>query len=259
MPSDFDTNPAGRFPTTRGSAIGAASSDDPALRARAFDALVRAYFRPVYKHVRLKWRRDPEDARDVTQGFFARAFEKSHFGSYDPALARFRTYLRASLDHYVMELARGESRQKRGGGAVRLSLDFDVAEDELSRSGALDSASNAQAAEACFDHEWTRALFSSALAALEAMCEKQGKQVYFDVFRRYVLDPETTSAASTSQGRPSYADVAAACGIAVTDVTNYLSWARREMRACVLEQLREITASEQEFRDEARAVLGIDP
>lgn len=256
MASDFDPKQrGGRFPTTRGSAIGAVASDDPAARARAFDLLVRAYFRPVYAHVRLKWRRDAEDARDVTQGFFARAFEKSHFGSYDPSRARFRTYLRASLDNYVAELARDASRQKRGGRALRLSLDFDVVEEELSRSGALDNARRVSAADACFDQEWTRNLFSAALSALEAACAEQGKQVYLDVFRRYVLEPELADTGA----RPSYAEVAAACGIAVTDVTNYLSWTRRALRERVLEQLREITASDEEFREEARAVLGFEP
>lgn len=48
-------------------------SENPAERARAFEVLVRAYWKPVYKYVRLKWRRDAEDAADVTQGFFARA------------------------------------------------------------------------------------------------------------------------------------------------------------------------------------------
>jgi RNA polymerase sigma factor (sigma-70 family) len=253
LASDFDMNqPGDRFPPTRPSAIGGVASDDPAERARAFDILVRAYWRPVYTHVRLKWRRDAEDARDATQGFFARAFEKRSFGAYDPTRARFRTYLKASLDNYVLELARDASRQKRGGGKLKMSLDFDVAEEELSRSGALDAASDAGAVDAYFDHEWTRSLFSSALSALEASCEKQGKRVYFDVFRRYVLEPEGAGE------RPSYAEVAKACGISVSDVTNYLSWTRREMRAKVLDQLRAITADEEELRDEARA-LGFDP
>ncbi|MBX3188835.1 MAG: sigma-70 family RNA polymerase sigma factor [Labilithrix sp.] len=239
-----------RFPPTRPSAIGGAASDDPAERARAFEILVRAYWKPVYKHVRLQWRRDAEDARDVTQGFFARAFEKRAFGAYDPARARFRTYLKGSLDKYVLELARDASRQKRGGGALAMSLDFDVAEDELARSGALER--DPSTIEGYFDHEWTRSLFAAALAALEASCERQGKRVYYEVFRRYMLDPEGESE------RPSYADVAKACGVSVSDVTNYLSWTRREMRAKVLDQLREITANEEEMMEEARA-LGFAP
>jgi hypothetical protein len=70
------------------------------------------------------------------------------------------------------------------------------------------------------------------------------------VFERYDLHPEGTA-------RPSYADVAAELGIAVTDVTNRLSFARREFRRLVLDKLREITATDEEFRSEAFAVLGL--
>jgi hypothetical protein len=43
-----------------------------------------------------------------------------------------------------------------------------------------------------------------------------------------------------------------------TDVTNYLAFARREFRRCVLEQLRDMTASDDEFRREAQSLLGVD-
>lgn len=239
------------FPLTRPSAVAGVASEDPAERARAFDALVRAYYRPVYAHLRVRWRKPPEDARDLVQGFFARAFENKQLGGYEPGRARFRTYLRAALDNYVMQEARGASRQKRGGGAPKMSLDFDVAEEDLAKL-----AVDPDSAEALFDREWTRSLFAAAIAALQARCAKQGKAAYFDVFKRYVLDPETKA---LEHDRPSYAEVAKACGISPSDVTNYLSWARRELRACVLVRLREITHDEAEFREEARAVLGVDP
>ena len=59
--------------------------------------------------------------------------------------------------------------------------------------------------------------------------------------------------------RPSYAQLASERGLPVSQVTNHLHWARREFRAAVLLTLREITASEAEFRAEARALLGVDP
>jgi DNA-directed RNA polymerase specialized sigma24 family protein len=240
------------FPETRLSAVRSLGSADAAERARAFEALVRAYWKPVYKHVRLKWRRTPDDAADATQGFFARAFEKSHLGGYDARRARFRTYLKASLDHYVLELTRDASRQKRGGGGLAVSLDFGAAEEELADSGMLLRGDDANAIEAVFDREWTRSLFGAAVGALDRTCTERGKAVYFDVFRRYVLEPEAGGA------QPSYADVAAACGITVSDVTNYLSWARRELRARVIDELRAVTTDEDELREEARALLGID-
>jgi hypothetical protein len=108
--------------------------------------------------------------------------------------------------------------------------------------------------DAYFEREWTRSLFTSAVTRLEAVCAQQGKHAYFDVFRRYVLEPETGDGL-----RVSYADVARACGVTVNDVTNYLAWTKRELRARVLDELREITTSEEELREEARAVLGIEP
>ena len=76
---------ASRFPTTRWSAITGFHSDDPTVRARSFETLVAAYWKPVYKYVRVKWRRSIEDAQDLTQAFFLRAMEKEFFAGYDAA------------------------------------------------------------------------------------------------------------------------------------------------------------------------------
>ena len=209
MAADFSTGHEGgrspAFPPTRRSAVAAVGSDDPAERARSFDVLVRAYWMPVYKHVRLKWNRPSADAGDLTQGFFARAFEKRWLADYQRDKALFRTYLKTCLDRYVMESLRDQNRHKRGGDAVRLSLDFDFAEEELARSGAPSAA----AVDAVFDAEWTRSLLTAAVAALEAACAAQKKETYARVFRRYVLDGDDAGP------RPSYATIAEELGITV--------------------------------------------
>ena len=249
MATDFDIRGhEGRFPPTRRSAVASIGSSDPALVARAFEILVRAYWKPVYAHIRLRWSKPVEDARDLTQDFFARALEKKHFTSFDPARARFRTYLRGALDHFVLETSRAERRDKRGGALTKLSLDFDLAEAELARLGTTD-------AETCFETEWTRSLFAAALDAFAARCQKDGKGVHATLFRRYVVEPEVDA----SGRKPSYGVLATELGLSVTDVTNHLSWARRTFRELVLEELRAITATDEEFRSEARAMLGISP
>src|SRR5882672_2039664 len=99
-----DTNIGGRrpkFPTTQISAVLAVRTGDPVARARAFAILVNAYWKPVYKNIRVKWRKSNEEAKDLTQGFFATAFEKKFFTTYDPHKARFRTFLRTCLDRFV--------------------------------------------------------------------------------------------------------------------------------------------------------------
>src|SRR5215211_615259 len=121
----------GSFPATRHSVVAAIASADQHTRRVAFDALVSAYWRPVYKYVRIKWRADREDAADLTQEFFARAFEKGSLGRFDPERARFRTYLRVCLDGFVANEHKAASRIKRGGAVSFVHLDFAAAENEL--------------------------------------------------------------------------------------------------------------------------------
>jgi hypothetical protein len=88
---------------------------------------------------------------------------------------------------------------------------------------------------------------------LRQRCRGTSKEVAFRLFERYDLaDVEPAE-------RPSYAELASEHGLPVTQVTNHLHWVRKEFRATVLATLREITASEAEFRAEARALLGVDP
>ena len=234
----------GIFPATRHSAIVALRSDDAEVRARSLDLVSAAYWRPVYKHLRLKWRKSAEEASDLTQAFFVTAFEREFFADYDPEKARFRTFVRLCLDRFVSKQNEAGRRLKRGGGVPVLSLDVSELEGELAR-GAPQSP---EGIEAHFDQEWARSLLAMSVEALRERLEQRGKPKYFHVFERYDL--------RTEPGRASYADVGRELGLTVFDVTNYLSVARREFRRVVLEKLRDITASEQEFREEARALLG---
>src|ERR1051326_7509396 len=116
---DPDTNIGGvrdRFPETNQSAIVRARSMDQHVRQRAFDTILTSYWKPVYKYVRLKWQAGNEDAKDLTQGFFANAFEKNHFANYDASKASFQTFLRTCLDGFVANERKAGARLKRGGG-----------------------------------------------------------------------------------------------------------------------------------------------
>jgi RNA polymerase sigma factor (sigma-70 family) len=233
------------FPQTRRSAVLGLAGDDAAERARSFEVLVRAYYKPVYKHVRLRFGRAPSEAEDLTQGFFAKAFEKAYLARYDPSQARFRTFLKTCLDRFVMDAARDERRQKRGGGAVMVSLDFEGVEREMDLLAAAAEGTDA------FDAEWARSMLGSAVDTLEQACREQGKPKYWEVFRRFALGDEGD--------RPTYAQLARELDLSVSDVTNYLAWARRALRQNVLDSLRAITTTEEEFRSEARALLGVEP
>ncbi|HYK00231.1 MAG TPA: sigma-70 family RNA polymerase sigma factor [Thermoanaerobaculia bacterium] len=227
------------FPTTRRSVVIALASADAAERTRAFDTLVACYWKPLYKYARVAWHRSREDAEDLTQSFFTRAFEKESLATYDGAKASFRTFLRLLFDRHVSNDWKAGQRLKRGGAEVH--LDFEAAEAEIGRDSAP------VAPDEYFHREWVRSVFSVAVERLRAACAVEGKQTHFAIFERYDLERERET---------SYRELAARYGIAETQVTNYLAAMRRRFREQVLEALREVTATEREFRAEARALLG---
>ncbi|HSN85379.1 MAG TPA: hypothetical protein VL025_01415 [Thermoanaerobaculia bacterium] len=240
--------PGGRFPLTRRSVVLAAGDADPEVRRQAWEALAASYWRPVYKYLRVKWRAEREDAEDLTQGFFAQALEKGTFERYDPAKARFRTFLRTGLDGFAANERKAARRLKRGGGQVFLSLDFAGAEEELARSGAGEGLDM----EEYFHREWVRSLFGLAVEDLRSGCAAAGKAVHFALFERYDLE------GPDGPDRPTYAELAREHGLTPVQVTNYLAAMRRELRRLILEKLRELTGSEAELRAEARQVLGVE-
>ena len=234
-----------KFPTTHLSAVMAARSENSLDWKRAFETIISVYWKPVYKTIRIKWKKSNEDAKDLTQEFFLTVMEKDFLSAYDPSKARFRTFIRTCLDRFLINQDKASKRMKRGGGVRRLSFDFAEAEGEIRHLKDVDL-------DVLFDREWLRSLYQSAIEELRKACRRKGKSVQFDIFARYDLEQDESS------NKLSYADLAQSFDMPVTQITNALSYVRQELRGIVLEQLRELTSDEREFREEARWVLGID-
>lgn len=237
------------FPPTRTSVVEDLASVDPEARAAAYDALARSYWQPVYAYIRLRRRRSPEDAQDLTQEFFARVFAREYLARYDASKARFRTFVRTCLDGFLANDAQSAARLKRGGGFVIDSVDFTRFDADL----AVHARSDDPDPERWFHREWIRALFADAVERLRAHAAARGHGVAFALFERYDIEPEGAAP------RPTYAQLARDTGLAVTAVTNELAWARRAFREIALERLRVICASDAEFRAEARDLFGVEP
>jgi RNA polymerase sigma factor (sigma-70 family) len=244
--------PSGKFPATRWSAVRSARSEDPAERRRALETIIASYWKPIYKYSRIRWGKTGEDAKDLTQEFFARLIEKDYLNDFDPSKARLRTFLRVCVDHFVANEARAAKRLKRGGAAEHISLDFAAAESELARANvSLTAVTAPERIDEFLEKEYLRSLFGLAVDELRKFCDGHGKKTHFHLFEIYDLE-------DAEPRKPSYADLAAQFRIAVTDVTNYLAFSRREFRRIALGKLREMTTSEEEYRREARALLGVE-
>src|SRR4051812_15632506 len=104
---------AGRFPTTAWSVLrDLPDRESPEFRA-AMDPLIAAYWRPVVAFLRARGH-PVHEAEDLTQAFFARAFERDWLRRADPARGRFRTFLLAVLARFVAD--QGPKRASRQQG-----------------------------------------------------------------------------------------------------------------------------------------------
>jgi RNA polymerase sigma factor (sigma-70 family) len=249
--SKDDPQPGGdRFPPTRRSVIEAVHSIDAEERERALEALCAAYWKPVYKYIRLRWYRPAEEAQDLTQGFFLELLERELLEKFDPNKSRLRTYLRVCVDSLVMNKDKAAKRQKRGGAGPHVALDFVGAEEELGGTFMDPSAiASPESLDEFFAKEWVRSLFALAVEDLRQHCVERERERTFHLFEAYDLE---------GNEKISYDQLSKEYGIPVTDVTNALAWARREFRKIALERLRELCGSEEEFQREARAAFGWD-
>ena len=233
-----------RFPLTRLSVVERIRAEDLEVRRVAFGDLVEGYWKPVYTHLRMTWQLSAEDAQDLTQGFFAETFDKAWLERFDPAKARFRTFVRVCVDRYVMNVRQAEARLKRGGGVTTIPLDFATAEREMPAA-----ATAANDPEASFHQEFVRALFDRAVRAVREEFARSGRASQFAVFERYDLAAE--------EGL-TYAQLAREAGATTTQVTNWLAQVRRRFREVALDDLRSLCGSEAEYQREARDIFGVE-
>jgi len=169
----------------------------------------------------------------MTQDFFTSAIDHKLFQRYDPGRALFRTYIRTCVDNHLRHQIESDSRIKRGGAVEIIPI------DDNTQSAEPDM-------EAYFHREWMRQLFTLAVDDLRSKCEQENKHIYFHVFELYDLATE----------RPTYDALASTLRITTTEVTNYLAWARRQLRQLLLDRLAGITGGESEYNQEVRFLLG---
>ncbi len=119
---------AAQFANTHWSIVlSAGDKRNPTRALQSLEKLCRVYWLPLYTYIRRQGE-SPADAQDLTQEFFARLLEKNFLGSVDQTKGRFRSFLLASLKHFLSNERDRQRAQKRGGGQAPLPLDFSGAE-----------------------------------------------------------------------------------------------------------------------------------
>ncbi len=183
------------FVTTHWSVVLAAGDTKSPQASEALEKLCRAYWYPLYAYVRRKGH-DADDARDLTQEFFARLLARNYLSVADRNKGRFRSFLLGSLEHFLAREWTKAHAQKRGGGQAFLSLDELDAENRYLLEPALELTP-----EKMFDRRWATTLLAQAMSRLRDECVAQHKSELF---------ANVEGLLSGEKGEASYADLAAA-------------------------------------------------
>ncbi len=222
------------FPTTSWSVVLGARAEPGASSREALARLFATYWKPVYVHIRRRWRKSNEDAKDLTQEFFATLLERGAISQCRADGARFRSFVRRALENFLVDRHRRALCLRRGGQAKETALD-----------AAAELAADPEDQE--FPREWAIALMRASLTALEEMYTASGRSAYFEVLRRTRLG---------EGDRPTYADTAATLGISVDDVQNYLRHAQHSLRDLLVRNVRETLAEGEDVETELATLFG---
>src|SRR5436190_3040522 len=152
--------------------LSAQGSSTPA--AEALEKLCRTYWHPLYVYVRRQGH-SPHDAQDLTQEFFARLIEKNYLGDVDREKGRFRSFLLASLKHFLANEWDKAKAVKRGGDQSFVSLNSESAETRYSLEPA-----DTLSADKIFERRWALTLLEQVLARLREEYSDTGKTALFD-------------------------------------------------------------------------------
>ena len=211
---------------------------------RAHDALAKlcqGYWHPLYAYVRRRGY-SPEDAQDLTQGFFAHLLARNAVATVHPDKGRFRSFLLASLNHFLSDEWDKSQAQKRDAGKT-ISFDTECAETWLSQQ-----SSQSLTPELAFERRWAITLLEQVYRKLEEEHQQQGKEALFASLRTTLAGPGDTAP---------YADLARQLGLSEVAVKVNVHRLRQRYRALLRATIAETVSTPEEVEDELRHLVKI--
>ena len=169
------------FQTTRWSVVAAAGGGDLSAARAAIATLCETYWYPLYAYIRRRGA-NPDEARDLTQGFLLSLIERQDFERLRPERGRFRAFLLASLKHFLLNDAVRQRALKRGGGAEVLPLTLDDAEGRYRFEPA-----DLTTPETLYERRWAFTVVDRALTSLRQEWDATGRVAAFDALKPCLL------------------------------------------------------------------------
>jgi len=229
------------FTTTHWSVVLQAQGESPAAQ-EALEKLCRTYWWPLYGYVR-RHGYSPEEAQDLTQGFFALLLERKDFDAVRREKGRLRSYLLTSLKNFLAKARRRELAIKRGEGRALVSL-----EHLLARERADFEAANTLSADRIYERRWALILLEQTLGRLEEEYRAAGNAPLFEKLKQTLTD---------EPGRPSQAEIAQEMSMSENAVKQAFHRLRQRYRLLLREEIAHTVAMPGDVEDELQHFIRV--
>lgn len=238
---DSAQNGAVAFATTRWSVVLEAQGQSPAAQ-EALEKLCRIYWQPVYGFLRRQGVA-PEDAKDLTQGFFSLLLERRDLDAVRKEKGRLRSYLLTSVKHFLTNERSRAMAIKRGEGQQMIPLD-QLHERER---GGFEPADTSNA-EQIYERRWALALLDQVLTRLGEEYARAGNAALFERLKARLTD---------ESDRPSQADIAEEFGMTENAVKQAMHRLRERYRRVLREEIAQTVMVPGDIEDELRHLIAI--
>ncbi len=232
------------FVTTHWSVVLDAARSDTTRAQAALEQLCQVYWYPLYAYVRRRGHR-AEDAKDLTQAFFARLLERNWVGDADRQRGRFRTFLLTAMSRFLSDEWDKVRAVKRGGRVAHVPVQLDTAETRYGHEPA-----DTVTPEQCYERRWALTLLETVLQRLQAEYEAEGNGDLFGKLAPCIVGGR--------EAQP-YAQLGAELKMNEGAVKVAVHRLRKRYRHLLRAEIARTTATPEEVDDELRhlfAVLG---
>jgi RNA polymerase sigma factor (sigma-70 family) len=231
-----------RFQTTRWSAILVAAQSKLPGSYAALSELCKLYWYPLYAFARRRGH-GTADAQDLTQGFFLHLLENRALKHVEPLKGKFRSFLLASFQNFILDQAARARALKRGG-----DQEFDFLDAEDAENRYQHESSDVLTGEKIYDARWAMALLDHALERLRVEYAARNASSQFDVLQVFV------GVGNEGQSAPSYEEVALALQISVSATKTLIHRFRKQYTAILREEIGRTVADPSEVDQEIHAL-----